>query len=316
MAVAPPDPNVLPQSPPVAIFIYRRPGLVRPLLACLAPHRPQTIWIIADGPRGPAEAPICDAARRAVEGSITWPCRVERVYADRNLGLKKRLETGLDELFSKEKEAVILEDDCHPSVDFLPFCREMLIRYREQTTVAGISGNCFLSGKALLDTDYFFSRYLHIWGWATWARAWKDYRNFPQPWPKDGFRHLFPPAPGPEAAYWNRIFRRMQKGEIQTWDYPWLAHFWFRDWVSITPAQNLVSNVGLGPDATHTRDASVDLGIRRTSPLRPPYRGPSRIEFDERLDHEVFANHFLRSEGRLRLWPRLFRSFRKRAGFA
>lgn len=274
-------------------------------MGVIRPVRPGTLWIVADGPRSGHEAQLCEQARNLAEQAVNWPCRIEKVYADRNLGIRTRLETGLDAVFAREEEAILLEEDCLPAPDFFPFCAEMLSRYRQEGRVAGISGNCFLPEDANLATDYFFSRYLHIWGWATWARAWKDYRTEAKAWPEDGFRHFFPKASGMEAAYWNRIFSRMEAGRIQTWDYPWLAHLWARGWVSVTPGQNLVANVGFGPEATHTQDATVDLGIRRGGSLRPPYRGPTKIAADEKLDQAIFRNHFLRTEGRRSLWQKI-----------
>lgn len=300
----------------VGIFLHRRPVLVGQLLEAVAPHQPSRIWLVADGPRNSAEEAACEEARAAAEKGISWPCEVHRVYARENLGLRRRLETGLDEIFAREESAILLEDDCHPTEDFFPFCGEMLGRYANEDRVGGISGNCFLPASVRMETDYFFSRYLHIWGWATWARAWRDYRRKRRAWPAEGFRELFPSARTVEANYWNRIYQRVDSGEINTWDYPWVADLWRRGMVSVTPAQNLIHNRGFGPEATHTKDTDVQTGMERWGRLRPPFRGPLEIRVDEALDRAVFENHFLRTEGKLSLLPRLLRSLRKRLGRA
>jgi hypothetical protein len=188
----------------------------------------------------------------------------------------------------------------------------MLEQYREESRVAAISGNCFLPQKTILKTEYYFSRYLHIWGWATWARAWNSYDPRRWSWPAGGYGSLFPQAEQTECRYWDRIFKRVSKGEIQTWDYPWVSHLWSRDWVSITPSQNLVTNKGFGPDATHTKDGTIREGVERQRPLPPPYRGPAIISPDTRLDRETFRNHQLKMEGKLGFFPRLWRSMHKR----
>lgn len=267
---------------------------------------------MADGPKETTEKSLCEQARRAAEGGISWPCQVVRLYSDTNLGLKKRIETGLDQVFEREEEAIILEEDCHPTPDFFPFCEAMLKKYRNEPKVGAISGNCFLPKKQVLATDYYFSRYVHIWGWATWARAWKAYDRRRWAWPKEGFCELFPNADKKEEAYWNRIFGRMVSGELSTWDYCWISWFWMQGWVSITPAQNLVRNVGFGPDATNTRDVLVNTGMEREELLSPPFEGPIEIKADKELDHAVFHNHLLQQEGRLSFWPRIRRSLVKR----
>ena len=85
-------------------------------------------------------------------------------------------------------------------------------------------------------------------------------------------------------------------------------------WVSITPAQNLVRNVGFGPDATNTRDILVKTGMERDELLSPPFDGPKEIKADTELDRAVFLNHQLQQEGRLSFWPRILRSVIKRIG--
>ena len=297
---------------PLVIILYRRPRLVTELLATLMAVRPSKIWLVADGPKNSGEAALCQQARLEAENAIRWPCEVRRVYADANLGLKKRIETGLDQVFELEAEAVILEDDCHPTPDFFPFCEAMLKKYRNEPKVGAISGNCFLPKKQILATDYYFSRYVHIWGWATWARAWKAYDRRRWAWPKHGFCELFPNADKKEEAYWNRIFKRMASGELSSWAYGWIAWFWMQGWVSITPAQNLVRNVGFGPDATNTHDALVKTGMEREDLLSAPFKGPLEIKASTELDRAVVLNHLFQQEGRLSFWPKMLRSVMKR----
>jgi hypothetical protein len=299
---------------PVVIFLYRRPAHVNELLVRLQLVRPERIWLVADGPKDTTEMSLCEQARQAAEGGISWPCKVERFYADTNLGLKKRIETGLDQVFEREEEVIILEEDCHPTPNFFLFCEAMLKKYRNEPKVGAISGNCFLPKKQVLATDYYFSRYVHIWGWSTWARAWKSYDRSRWAWPKQGFCNLFPNAEKTEEAYWNRIFGRMASGELSTWDYSWISWFWMQGWVSITPAQNLVRNVGFGPDATNTRDVLVKTGMEREDLLSAPFQGPMEIKADTELDRAVLLHHLLQQEGRLSFWPRIRRSLAKRVG--
>jgi len=313
------DPVLKPVKTPVAIILYRRPRLVGELVRILQTHRPERVWLIADGPKGEnrVEAGLCLEARREAERGITWDCKVHKIYAEKNLGLRRNVEQGLDALFAEESEAIILEEDCHPSPGFFPFCEEMLGRYRNETSVAGVSGNCFLPKSTVVDSDYFFSSYLHIWGWATWARAWNSYDRPSWFWPEGGYRSYFPEAGKAQSRYWDRIYGRVSSGQIQTWDYPWVSHLWRRGWVSITPSQNLVTNRGFGLEATNTRDSSAEVGLEREGQLSPPYRGPTgQIRADTTLDQLVFQNHFLRMEGRLPFFSRMLRSIRKRLNVA
>jgi len=290
---------------PIVVFLYKRPLLVQTLIKELATMRPQTIWLIADGPKCKSEEDNVNQSRQLAEKSIVWPCSLNLIYSNYNMGLKQRIESGLDAVFSREDKAIILEEDCRPSMRFFSFCEEMLERYRDEPKVAGVSGNCFLPLGSKMKYSYFFSRYLHIWGWATWARVWNSYDRNNWSWPKGGFREIFPEADRSEVKYWNRIFQRVSAGEIDTWDYSLLADLWRRGMVAITPSENLVDNVGFGSEATNTRDLSIRTGIERKAELNLPFHGPALIEADFRSDQAVFRNVFLRMEGRRNMFEKI-----------
>ena len=43
------------------------------------------------------------------------------IYSKKNLGLKKRIISGLNEVFKENKNAIVLEEDCLPHEDFFFF---------------------------------------------------------------------------------------------------------------------------------------------------------------------------------------------------
>jgi hypothetical protein len=55
-----------------------------------------------------------------------------------------------------------------------------------------------------------------------------------------------------DKYYWIDIFKRMEKHEIDTWDYQWTYSIFNNNGICINPAKNLVTNIGFGSDATHT----------------------------------------------------------------
>lgn len=55
-----------------------------------------------------------------------------------------------------------------------------------------------------------------------------------------------------EAAYWQKIFERIHRGKVDTWDYQWVFANWAEGRVSIIRTVNMISNVGLDENATHT----------------------------------------------------------------
>src|SRR5579862_7569815 len=102
-----------PLSTPVVLIIFRRPEETARVIGAIAQARPERLFVIADGPRAdsPDEARACSAARERLE-QIRWPCNISVEMSDANLGLKRRVESGLLWVFSQVDEAIILEDDC------------------------------------------------------------------------------------------------------------------------------------------------------------------------------------------------------------
>jgi hypothetical protein len=187
---------------------------------------------------------------------VDWDCEVSTEFADKNLGCRRRVSSGLDWVFGQATEAIILEDDCLPHPSFFRYCESLLDRFREDERVMHLSGNNFQRGRSRTGDSYYFSRYCHIWGWATWRRAWRHYDVTMSSWPTSRglIRGTF--SDEAEADFWAGLFDRVHAGEIDTWDYQWLYACWSQSGLAIVPDVNLVSNLGFGPEATHTHEDS------------------------------------------------------------
>src|SRR5437870_713609 len=94
-----------------------------------------------------------------------------------------------------------------------------------------------------------------------------------------------------ERMYWTGAFDGMHDGRISTtWDYAW----WFAcmtQGLSIHPVVNLVSNIGIGPAATHTASHHA-LAFRETRPLDSPLIHPPWVVRDKRADVDTFDWRF------------------------
>ena len=157
----------------VALILFRRPEQTARVFERIREARPENLFLIADGPRlGNAEDERECARARAVVEKVDWPCEVHRDFADQNLGLKRRIPSGLDGVFDEVEEAIILEDDCLPHPSFFPYCEELLARYRDDERIVHISGSQLLP-EPPSEWSYHFSRGPAVWGWATWRRAWR-----------------------------------------------------------------------------------------------------------------------------------------------
>ena len=160
---------------PIAFIIYKRLNTTERVFRIIQLIKPKKIYLIADGPKSDSESTLCKNVRSFVESNIDWDCQTIKIYSENNLGCAKRVQTGLDQVFLKEEMAIILEDDTLPDFSFFKFCEELLERYKNDDSVAHISG-CNLQTDAVnFQESYCFSSIINIWGWATWKRSWHNY---------------------------------------------------------------------------------------------------------------------------------------------
>jgi hypothetical protein len=280
---------------PVVLIIYKRPETTARVLAEIAKAKPVKLMVIADGPRSgiPGEEEKI-AAARAVIDLVDWRCEVVKNYADVNLGCGIRPASGLSWVFDNVDEAIILEDDCLPHPTFFRYCEELLEKYRHDTRVMTISGNNFLFGKRHNSDSYYFSRYHHTWGWASWKRAWQYYDYDMSAWPQIKSANLLKKILIRRNAvnYWDQIFQSVYDRKYNTcWDYQWLFSCWVNSGLCIIPNDNLVTNIGFGPNATHTKTEGSLTGLPLV-PMKFPLRHPTFFVQDVDADTYTFENHF------------------------
>lgn len=277
---------------PVAFFIFNRPDLTNIVFDAIAQAKPKQLLVVADGPRFPEEAEKCRQAREVLE-RVDWDCEVLTNFLEINLGCKQRVSSGLDWVFSEVEEAIILEDDCLPSPSFFHFCQTLLEYYRYDERIMHISGNNFQFGQSRTEYSYYFSKYPHIWGWASWRRAWKYYDVNIKTWLQ--YKNLgwlsSMCEDSYEQNYWIDIFDRVFNGSLDTWDYQWLYACWCQSGMSILPDSNLVSNIGFGFDGTHTSDSKNQLSTLPLTDIWEIKHSPLVVGCRE-ADHYTFNSVF------------------------
>lgn len=274
----------------MAFIIFNRPEQAARVFDAIAQARPKVLLVIGDGPRPNVlgEAEKVAKCRELLKG-INWPCEVATNFSETNLGCRNRVSTGLDWVFSRVEEAIILEDDCLPSQDFFNFTNEMLERFRDDERVGSISGS---SPRLKIDNkreSYYFSSFPAIWGWATWARVWKKYDASIPNWPDKKVSGLVHDVLGTKSAigFWKQSLDDVQAGRIDTWDYQLSFLHWTEEYLSVIPHRNLVTNIGFGPGATHTLCTSSPWANVKTETLDFPLLHPVTIKRDSRRDQEA-----------------------------
>lgn len=278
----------------VALLIFNRPDTTKKVFEVIRQVMPPKLLVVADGPRAErmGEQEKCAAARAVIE-QVDWTCEVLTNYSDINLGCKQRVSSGLDWVFERVEEAIILEDDCLPHPTFFRFCEELLEYYRYDTRIMAISGNNFQFGRKRTEYSYYFSRYNHCWGWASWRRAWQYYDVDMKLWSqikeKNWLKDILYDSQAED--YWLKRFDFTYDNLINSWAYRWTFACWIQSGLSILPNINLVSNIGFSSEGTHTVKPNKFANI--PSEAMPfPIQHPPFVIRDSEADAFTQRNHF------------------------
>ena len=241
---------------PVLFVTFNRTDTTRVVFETLRKAKPKKLYIFSDGPRANKYdddwAKISENRKLAEE--INWDCAVETRFMKENQGCGIGVSGAISWVLEKEDRVIILEDDCVPSLSFFQFCNELLQKYEHDVRMMNISGTRWNEEFPIQNCDYFYTRYAHIWGWATWKRAWQFYDYYMKDWPLFKEKRILDMVEcnnAPLVKRWNFLFNNIYNLEKKhTWDYQWQYAIYKNNGLCINSVKNLVTNIGL--DGMHS----------------------------------------------------------------
>jgi hypothetical protein len=288
---------------PILFLIFNRPDTTTQVFERIRAIKPAKLYVAADGARNgrPEETQRC-AETRAIIDRIDWDCELKTLFRIENLGCKIAVSQAITWFFENEEYGVILEDDCLPDLSFFPFCEELLIRYKDDDRIGHIGGNCFLPGVIDGGLSYDFCSMTHIWGWATWRRAWVNVDISFRFWRNNRNNRFYLFCNKWEKFYFTSFISDAL--EVKNGLNPWAVFYLFalrlQNQLSIYPAVNLVTNIGLHSDlATHTTNNAGKYLIPLSS-MNFPLKHPKYMLKNKNLDNKTVRKMFFS-------WKRLFR---------
>ena len=253
--------------------------------------KPRKIYLSFDGPRknNRNDISLIKEAKDVIS-LIDWNPSIKILDNVVNLGSKYAPAKAITWFFENEEEGIVLEDDISPSISFFEFCDLMLERYRENPRISSISGHTGISDLYRSRYDYYYSIYVHCWGWAGWRRSWKFFSFSNEKILNSLDDSLLKKISGNNkyfVSYWMRIKKQILSGKINTaWDYYWTFNCWVNGSLTIMPNYTLVKNIGFGSDSTHTKTNNppsfVRNAIEKDFPLN--FVAPDSFENDINAD--------------------------------
>lgn len=277
---------------PVLLIAFNRPNTTQLVLDAIAAYQPPALYIATDGARhgNDSDKIKCAAVHELVN---TWQKNnpatlVSKLYQDNNLGCGPGVSTAINWFFANEEMGIILEDDCLPNASFFNFCETLLHKYKDEERIMHIGGSNFIEPEMKHnDETYYFSIYPHIWGWASWRRAWKHYdfemKRF------DEFLKL----PEFDEYYNDEVFINTNKNKIDTWDSQWVYTLLINKGVSILPYLSMITNLGYNENSgSHL--SKVPKWYNGKVYQFDKIKGPKTIVPNKLLDKYVYNKVFKR----------------------
>lgn len=282
---------------PVLFLTFNRLETTRRVFEQIKQQKPTQLFLASDGPRFSVtgEADVVHSVRRFLLDSIDWRCEVHTLFRSENLGNGLAVSSAVSWFFDQVEYGIILEDDCLPSDSFFKYARELLLHYKNETSVMHISGYNPLDISLKGTDSYYFTKIQQCWGWASWRRAWKNFsfnisadecKKFVH---SRKFKQFFPHSE--ERRYWKRLFKEMSKTKADVWDSQWEFAIADNMGFCINPCRNLVSNIGLSNEEQYSNNIISNCNnILRyeITEINHPEEIILNNEFTDRISEEYF----------------------------
>jgi len=240
---------------PIALFVYNRPEHTRRTLNYLQKNLladESRLFIFSDGPKTEADKAKVEQVRQ-LAGEVAGFKSVKLIERNQNLGLANSIISGVTKLVNEYEKVIVFEDDLLSSPYTLQYFNEALERYAKEDKVMHIGAYMYdLPNKKLPET--FFYRATTSWGWATWARAWKDFEpNINQLISKFDKAKIHQFSIEGNMNFWKQM-EQFKSGRNNSWAIRWYASVFLKNGLTLNPSHSLVHNIGHDGTGVHSNN--------------------------------------------------------------
>ncbi|MEQ1093028.1 hypothetical protein [Acinetobacter johnsonii] len=239
----------------VLFVVFNRPDTTKQVFEAIRKAKPPRLYVAADGPRlnTPNDIEKIREVRETILQNIDWECEVKTLFREENLSCGIAVKEALDWFFENEEQGIVLEDDTVPSLSFFWYCEELLEKYKHDERIGLISGVNHI-GYIPKQSSYVFSKNKACWGWASWRRSWRN-MDFNMNWRESIQSEQVMYNMGVSTYHypqWKKALKAIDEKLVNAWDWQWYFSIAAQNQLTIFPSANLISNIGIGQDATHT----------------------------------------------------------------
>lgn len=282
---------------PVLLIVFNRPDTTKRVFEAIANAAPKTLYISADAPREANYDDVRNCALvKEIVSKVNWNCNVKYRLSETNQGCGPGPYNAISWGFENEDRLIIIEDDCIPSMPFFYYCNELLERYKNDSRIWIISGNQYNEEAVTTPHSYFFSRYGHSWGWATWKRCWMsmdmEMTKYPLIIKQDLYKAAF--RTNKEAVFFQKLVDNIyndKEMKSHIWDFQFGFTLTSNGGLSIVPIKNLVTNIGYMGTHSSSKNSFHDRPVDQSFKI---ISHPDFILPDVNYDEYHFKHHWNR----------------------
>ncbi len=284
---------------PVVLFLFKRSSTLKEIIERLREVKPQKIYLLADGPRNNEEATEVVKCRNLVEQLINWNCQIIKHYAEKNIGVIENIGNGARWVLEQEQWAIFIEDDNLPEISFFTFCKEMLLKYKNDNKIMWICGTNYL-GKYNSKYSYMFTQHLLPCGWASWSHKFlNNYDIYLKTLKDDKKTSIFYKTYESNALFEQQIYSIKRTKYLidndkskASWDYQMLFSIRSNNMFGISPSVNQIKNIGVDNCSIHGGNNMKYEMTKRfcgmdSYELIFPLKHPDKIEVDPIYEKKI-----------------------------
>lgn len=299
---------------PIALFVYNRPEHTRRTLKFLQQNLladESRLFIFSDAAARVEEEENVSEVRQLIKG-IGGFKQVEVIERPKNLGLAKSIIDGVSRLVKEYGKIIVFEDDLISSPYTLQYFNNALNRYETEDRVMHIGAYMYPLNKAAGPggqpglPETFFYRAATSWGWATWARAWKEFEpDIDKLIGQFNSRRIHEFSIENNMNFWKQI-KEFKAGKNNSWAIRWYASIFLKGGLTLNPSDSLVNNIGHDGSGVHSGVNDIYNVVVNHKPIT---FFPNDIQ-ENKLAYQAIKNFLKTRKGSL--WQRVIRFAKQR----
>lgn len=243
---------------PIALFVYNRPDHTRRTISYLQQNLladESRLFIFCDAAKADTDKAKVEQVRQVAQ-EVSGFKSVKVILRNHNLGLAESIISGVTQLVYEYGKVIVFEDDLLSSPHTLQYFNDALTKYANHEQVMHIGAYMYnLPDKTLPET--FFYRAATSWGWATWARAWKNFEP-----DVDTLINQFDTLKIARFSiegkmnFWKQI-EQFKAGKNNSWAIRWYASIFLKNGLTLNPSQSLIQNIGHDGTGVHSNNEDI-----------------------------------------------------------